>query len=285
MEIKTFFHQDSFTFSYVVYDKSSKDAILIDPVLDYDAGSSSISYEFADDLINFILGEGLSLHWILETHIHADHISSSQYIKNKFSNAKVGISSGVVQVQETFKSTYNFKEMKTDGSQFEQLFSDGQKLEAGSLKLEFIHTPGHTPSCMCILIEDSLFAGDSLFIPDFGTGRCDFPNGSASDLYDSIHKKLYQLPDSTKVFVGHDYQPGGRQLRYETSISESKRENIQLRTETTKKEFIEFRTSRDKLLKAPKLLLPSIQINMQAGLLPTPEDNRMSYLKIPISTV
>ncbi|MBT7609956.1 MAG: MBL fold metallo-hydrolase [Bacteriovoracaceae bacterium] len=282
MEVKTFFHQDTFTFSYIAYDKSSKDAVLIDPVMDYDPYSSKISYEFADELLNFIMKERLILHWIIETHIHADHITSSQYINNKFLNAKTAVSSGVLKVQDTFSHLYNLKEMKTDGSQFDRLFEDGETVDVGSLKLEFIHSPGHTPSCMCILIGDVLFSGDSLFIPDFGTGRCDFPDGSASDLYDTISKKLYTLPDSTKVYVGHDYQPGGRKLRYETSILESKRENVQLSAETKKEEFIEFRSSRDKLLKVPKLLFTSVQINIQAGLLPEPEDNRTSYLKIPI---
>jgi glyoxylase-like metal-dependent hydrolase (beta-lactamase superfamily II) len=283
MEVKVFFHQESYTFSYIVYDKASKDAVLIDPVMDYEQGSSTLSHVFANDLVNFIIKEGLTLHWILETHIHADHITASAYIKEKFSSAKTAISDGVKQVQETFSKLYNLKDMKVDGSQFDKLCSDNETLSAGSITLKFLHTPGHTPSCMSILILDMLFTGDSLFIPDFGTGRCDFPNGSANDLYHSVHNKLYTLPESTKVYVGHDYQPGGRSLRFETTILESKRENIQLRDETTEREFVEFRIARDRLLKAPKLLLPSIQVNIGAGVLPVPENNHTRYLKIPIN--
>jgi glyoxylase-like metal-dependent hydrolase (beta-lactamase superfamily II) len=283
MKIKFFFHQDTFSFSYIVYDQATKDAILIDPVLDYEQAASCIKYDYVKELADFILQEALLLHWIIETHIHADHISGAQYFKEKFSNSKIGISSKVVQVQKTFCSLYNLAEIATDGSQFDRLFEDGEIHVAGSLNLKFIHTPGHTPSCMSIHISNCLFVGDSLFIPDFGTGRCDFPDGSASELYSSVHDKIYQLPDQTRLFVGHDYQPGGRPLRWETSIAESKKENIQLCHETTKKDFIEFRTARDKSLNAPKLLLASLQININAGILPKVEDNDKRYLKIPLT--
>ena len=283
MEIKTFFHKDTYTFTHIVYDQLTKDAILIDPVLDYDPGSSSITYNYVMDLAAFIRKEALELHWIIESHVHADHLSGAQYLKENFSTSKIGVSNGVLKVQKTFCALYNLKELATDGSQFDRLFEDGEIVEAGSLALKFIHTPGHTPACMSTLISDSLFVGDSLFIPDFGTGRCDFPDGSASDLYHSIHEKIYTLPDETRIFVGHDYQPGGRPLRWETSVAESKKENIQLRQETTKEEFVEFRTTRDKQLNAPKLLLSSLQVNINAGLLPKPEGNQTRYLKIPLT--
>jgi glyoxylase-like metal-dependent hydrolase (beta-lactamase superfamily II) len=257
--------------------------VIIDPVLDYDKGSSRVGYQFADDLVNFLKAENLNLHYIIETHVHADHMSSAQYLKSKFPTAKTAISTKITTVQKTFSEIYNFTDLPTDGSQFDCLFSDGDEIKAGSLSLKVIHTPGHTPTCMSILIGDCLFTGDSLFIPDFGTGRCDFPNGSAEELFLSVSNKLYILPDDTRVFVGHDYQPNGRELRSETSISESKNDNIQLTALTTKDEFVEFRTERDKQLSAPALLLPSIQVNIQAGHLPKLETNGVRYLKIPIT--
>jgi len=283
MDIKTFYHQESSTFTHVVYNQQSKDAVIIDPVLDYDKASSMVGYQFADDLVDFLKAANLKLHYIIETHVHADHLSSAQYIKSKFPSAKTAISTKITIVQQTFSEIYNFTELSTDGSQFDCLFSDGDEIKAGSLSLKIIHTPGHTPTCMSILIEGCLFTGDSLFIPDFGTGRCDFPNGSAEELFLSVSNKLYTLPDDTRVFVGHDYQPNGRELRSETSILESKSENIQLTTSTSKDEFVAFRTQRDKLLSAPALLLPSIQVNIQAGHLPIPEANGVRYLKIPIT--
>jgi glyoxylase-like metal-dependent hydrolase (beta-lactamase superfamily II) len=283
MEIKTFYHQDSSAFTYIVYCQESKDAVVIDPALDYEKSSSEVGYQFADELVNFIKATALNLHYIIETHVHADHISSAQYLKSKFPSAKTAISTKITTVQETFSEIYNFTDLPTDGSQFDCLFSDDDVIKAGSLVLRMIHTPGHTPTCMCILVEDCLFTGDSLFIPDFGTGRCDFPNGSAEDLFLSVSTKLYSLPDDTRVFVGHDCRPNGRELRNETTILESKNDNIQLTALTSQDEFVKFRTERDKLLSTPELLLPSIQINIQAGQLPIPEANGVRYLKIPIT--
>ncbi|MFT5450792.1 MAG: glyoxylase-like metal-dependent hydrolase (beta-lactamase superfamily II) [Enterobacterales bacterium] len=283
MDIKTFYHKDSSAFTYIVYSQQSKDAVIIDPVLDYDKASSKVGYQFADDLVGFIKTANLNLHYIIETHIHADHLSSAQYIKSKFPHAKTAISTKITTVQKTFKEIYNFTDLLTDGSQFDCLLNDGEEVKAGSLNLKIIHTAGHTPTCMSILVEGCLFTGDSLFIPDFGTGRCDFPNGSAEELFLSVSNKLYTLPDETRVFVGHDYQPNGRELRHETSILESKNENIQLTTSTSKDEFVAFRTARDKQLSTPALLLPSIQVNIQAGHLPIPESNGVRYLKIPIT--
>ncbi|PCJ50693.1 MAG: MBL fold metallo-hydrolase [Gammaproteobacteria bacterium] len=283
MEIKTFYHKDTNTFSYIVYEPTTKDAVIFDCVLDYHKASSTISYDSVEEVIDFLQQQQLVLHYIIESHIHADHLSAAQYLKSKYPLAKTAVSTQITLVQETFSKIYNFADMSVDGSQFDSLFADGDIIEAGKLTLNIMHTPGHTPTCMSVLIEDCLFTGDSLFIPDFGTGRCDFPNGSAEQLYSSVSEKLYTLPDKTRVFVGHDYQPGGRELRSETSILESKKHNIQLTEQTSREEFVDFRTARDKLLSAPTLLLPSIQINMQAGLLPIAEDNEVSYLKIPLS--
>jgi len=185
-------------------------------------------------------------------------------------------------VQEVFKGLFNEKSLKTDGSQFDRLIKDGEEFNAGSIKIKGINTPGHTPACMSFLIEDMLFSGDALFIEDFGTGRCDFPGGSADDCYTSVHDKLYSLPDETRVFVGHDYQPNGRELRYETTIGASKKENISINESTSRKDYIDFRTQRDSTLEAPALLLQSVQVNVNAGIFPPAEDNGVSYLKIPL---
>jgi glyoxylase-like metal-dependent hydrolase (beta-lactamase superfamily II) len=283
MKIETHFHQDSFTFTYIVYDENTKDTVIIDPVLDYYPNSSSWSTEAIDKIQSFLDENGLNLRLILDTHAHADHLSGAQELKKRYPDAPYGIGKEITQVQETFKDIYNLKNLKTDGSQFDMLFEDGQLMEAGSLSFKVLHTPGHTPACYCYLIEDCLFTGDALFMPDFGTGRCDFPKGSAEDLYETIHEKLYSLPDETRVFVGHDYRPGGRELKYETSIGESKVHNKQLKAGTSREEFIEFRKERDASLDAPRLLLPSIQVNIDGAKFPELEDNGSRYLKIPLS--
>ena len=283
MKVRSFFHQDTYTFSYVIYDEKSKDAVIIDPVLDFDYASSTYDDYSTKELIEFIESNGLKIHFILETHVHADHMTSSQILKKKYPHAKLGISQHIVKVQETCKMIFNLESFKADGSQFDLLLKEGEVLIAGALSIECIETPGHTPACISYKIENSLFTGDSLFMPDFGTGRCDFPLGSAEVLYNSIFNKIYKLSDDIKVFVGHDYQPGGRELRHQTTIKESKEENIHIRENTTRDEFVKFRNSRDKLLKAPKLLLPSIQINMDAGHMPPLEENGFHYLKIPLN--
>jgi len=281
MKIEAQFHQDSFTLTYIVYDETTKDAVVIDPVLDYSPNSSTWATEAVDKIQGFVEKEGLNLKLILDTHAHADHLSGAQELKKRFPEAPYGIGKEIIQVQEVFKGIYNLKSLKTDGSQFDKLFGDGETVKAGSLEFKVIHTPGHTPACYSYLIEDCLFTGDALFMPDFGTGRCDFPKGSAADLYETIHEKLYSLPDETRVFVGHDYQPGGRELKYETSIGESKSKNKQLTAGTSREEFIKFRSERDAVLDAPRLLLPSIQVNIDGARFPSPEDNGTMYLKIP----
>ena len=217
-----------------------------------------------------------------KTHAHADHLSSSQIYKEDFPEVKVAVGENIREVQETFKGIYNLGNLAVDGSQFDQLLKEGEVIEAGTIKFKVINTPGHTPACVSYLVDDALFTGDAIFMPDYGTGRCDFPGGDAKQLYNSISRKLYELPDSTRVFVGHDYLPNGRELKYESTIGEQKASNIHLTGDTTEEQFVEMREGRDKTLKAPRLLFPSIQVNVQAGSLPDEESNGMSYLKIPL---
>lgn len=281
--VETFYDEATFTLTYVVYDSSSKDAVIIDPVLNYDPAGSVTSTESADTVITFIEKNALNVHYLLETHAHADHLSGSPYLKEKWPAAKIAIDQRITKVQEVFKGVFNLPQnFSTNGSQFDQLLTANETYQAGSIAFKVLPTPGHTPACSSFLIEDMVFTGDALFMPDFGTGRCDFPAGDADVLYDSITNVLYQLPDDTKVFVGHDYQPGGRDLKYETTIGESKEANVHLRTNTRREDFVEFRRNRDKGLAAPKLLLPSVQVNINAGRLPEPEENGVSYLKIPV---
>jgi glyoxylase-like metal-dependent hydrolase (beta-lactamase superfamily II) len=283
MQIETFYHPPTFTLTYVVFDPSTKDAVVIDPVLDYTTLGSNTNTTSARYVLDFIRSRDLKLHYILETHAHADHLSGSQFLKRE-TGAAVAISENIKVVQETFKQVFNLAaDFPTDGSQFDQLLKDGQTVKAGSLSIDVINTPGHTPACVTFKIEDALFTGDALFMPDFGTGRCDFPRGSAEDLYDSIMNKLYSLPDDTRVFVGHDYQPGGRALAYETTIGESKKSNKQLRGDMSKADFVKFRTERDKTLSAPVLLFQSVQINIDAGRMPKPAGNEQRYLHVPIN--
>jgi len=281
--VKEFFDSATWTLTYVVYDSATKDAVILDPVWDYDQASSKMSTESANQVLQFVESNQLKVHYILETHAHADHISGSQYLKQKLPGSKIGIGAKITDVQKVFKKVFNLDpEFKTDGSQFDLLLEEGKTLKAGTLNIETIYTPGHTPACSSYVIGDSVFTGDALFMPDYGTGRCDFPSGSASDLYVSVHEKLYKLPDHFRVFVGHDYQPNDRALAFESTIGEEKQKNIQLNIETTKNQFVEFRNSRDKTLAAPRLLFPSVQVNIDAGHLPNAEENGSRYLKIPI---
>lgn len=282
MQIHTLYDPATFTLTYVVYDENTKDAIVIDPVLDYDPQSSKISTENIEKLVDFVKKNNLNLHAGLETHAHADHLSGSIELKKFFPDLKIVIGKDIQKVQEVFKDIFNFKNLQTNGSQFDKLVKDGETFNFGSIHIETIATPGHTPACVTYKIDDAVFTGDALFMPDYGTGRCDFPAGSASDLYDSI-QKLYALDDKTRVFVGHDYQPGGRELAFETTIAQSKEQNIQLSANTTKDEFVSFRTKRDATLNAPRLLFQSVQVNINAGKLPAIEDNGLSYLKMPVN--
>ncbi len=281
--VKEFFDQATWTLTYVVYDDVSRDAVVIDPVWDYDPAASRLSTASAEEVAAFVKGQRLKVHYILETHAHADHVSGSQILKGFYPEAKVGIGTHITEVQKVFKGVFDLDaSFPTDGSQFDILLEENKVLKAGTLEIRTIFTPGHTPACASYLIGDAVFTGDALFMPDYGTGRCDFPAGSAAVLYESVHEKLYSLPDHSKVFVGHDYLPGGRKLQFQSTIGQEKAQNIQLNAKTTREEFVHFRSTRDRSLAAPKLLLPSVQINIDAGHLPKPAANGIPYLKIPI---
>ena len=283
MEIQTFFDERTYTFSYVVWDAETRDAVLIDPVLDYEPVGSKIWTESVDEALAFIRKNALTLHFVLETHAHADHLSGSQVVKDHYPKAQTAIGEHITNVQRVFKDVFDLPDdFPTDGRQFDRLLRDGEAVTAGSLFFEVIATPGHTPACVSYLFDDAVFTGDAIFMPDMGTGRCDFPAGSAEDLYESI-QRLYALPDETRVFVGHDYRPNGRELANETTIGAQKAGNIQLKAGTSREEFVAFRTKRDASLDAPRLLFQSVQVNVDAGALPTPAGNDRRYLRIPIN--
>jgi glyoxylase-like metal-dependent hydrolase (beta-lactamase superfamily II) len=283
-QIKEFFDKNTWTLTYIVWDESTRDAIVIDPVMDYDPATSKTTEDSANVVMEFLRSKELKLHYILETHAHADHLSGSQIIKREFPQARIAIGEKITKVQEIFKSVFDLPEnFKTDGSQFDRLLKDGEEFSAGSIKIKTLFTPGHTPACASYYIDENIFVGDALFMPDYGTGRCDFPAGSAEDLYKSVHGRLYALPDTTKVYTGHDYMPNGRSLKFMSTILEEKKNNIQLKEQTSSEEFVHFRKERDRSLDAPKLLLPSVQVNIDAGHLPAVSPNGKRYLRIPIN--
>lgn len=285
MKIIHLFDEETFTLTYIVYDETSKDAVIIDPVLDFDPAGGAITTTSFEKLLRKVKESGANVKMILETHAHADHLSSSQILKKQFPDAVLAIGENIRIVQKTFKSLFNLGDgFKTDGSQFDRLLKDGETVSAGSLQFKVIFTPGHTPACSSYVFGHAVFTGDTLFMPDYGTGRCDFPAGCAQDMYHSIHEKLYHLPEQTEVYVGHDYLPDGRSLAFMSTIKEEKEKNIQLKQSTTEDEFVKMRQSRDKTLSAPRLLFPSVQVNISAGELPEAEDNGKIYLKIPVKT-
>jgi glyoxylase-like metal-dependent hydrolase (beta-lactamase superfamily II) len=282
MHVEPFFDPPTSTLTYVVHDEATGDAVLIDPVLEYDPLGSRTSTNSVECVARYVRSKNLRLHYVLETHAHADHLSGSQYFRRRF-EAKLAIGAGITEVQQTFKRVFDLPDtFAVDGSQFDRLIDDGEALQAGSLRIEAIATPGHTPACLSYRIGDAVFTGDALFLEDFGTGRCDFPRGDAEALYHSVHDKLYALPDETRVFVGHDYQPGGRPLRWETTIGKQKAENLQLRSSTPKEEFVAFRRQRDAALPPPRLLFESVQVNIDAGKLPPRNANGVRHLRIPL---
>jgi len=281
MNITHFFDPASCTLSYLVYDADTKDAVVIDPVLDFDPSAVRVSDVSVRRIADTVRELGLHVHYIIDTHAHADHLSGQDALK-ELVGGKTAIGGQITVVQDAFKGIFNFDEgFPTDGRQWDTLMTDGEPLKAGSLTIEPIHSPGHTPACYTYKVDDALFTGDVLFMPDFGTGRCDFPGGSAEDLYESI-QRLYAMPDATRVFVGHDYQPGGRALRYETTIGEQKVSNKHLKATDTKSAFVAFRTARDKTLRPPHLIFQSLQVNAQAGVLPDPDSNGLRYLRLPM---
>lgn len=284
LTIEPFYDPRTFTLTYVVADPMTRDAVIIDPVLDYDPAAGATWTESVDRVTAHVRQRGLRVHYVLETHAHADHLSGSQLLRRRL-EAAVAIGERIREVQATFQTFLDLPaSFATDGSQFDRLLADGERLMAGSVAIEVIATPGHTPACVSYRIGDAVFTGDALFIEDYGTGRCDFPRGSASALYDSI-QRLYALPDETRVFVGHDYQPGGRAVRWETSIGASRAQNLQLGGRTTREEFIALRIARDATLAAPRLLFPSVQVNLDAGRLPAPHANGHRYLVIPLNVL
>lgn len=282
VQVRAFYDPATHTLTYVVSDPATRDAVVIDPVLDFDPLKSETRTDSVEAIADFLKERRLELHYVLETHAHADHLSGSQFLKRRF-GAKVAIGRRIDQVQRTFQRIFDRTDLATDGSQFDVLLEDGQVLRAGSLEVEVLATPGHTPACVTYKIGDAVFTGDALFVEDYGTGRCDFPEGSAQALYHSVHDKLYALPDDTRVFVGHDYQPGGRELRWETTIGRSKAENVQLKASTSLEEFVKLRRERDATLAPPLLLYPSVQINIDAGRLPPPHANGTRYLVLPLN--
>ncbi|MGV0885753.1 MBL fold metallo-hydrolase [Acinetobacter venetianus] len=282
-QVKAFFDENTNTFSYVVSDPQTLQCAIIDSVLDYDPASASTSTHSADHIIKFIQENQLKTEWILETHVHADHLTASQYLKSQL-GGKIAMSEKISIVQETFSAIYNI-DIKTLNSHqtFDYLFKDHEHFKIGDLDAYNIPTPGHTPACLSYVIGDAVFVGDTLFMPDYGTARCDFPKGSADILFESVHK-LYQLPDQMRVFLCHDYKPIGRnEYQYETSIAAQKQTNIHLNLNTQKQDFVRMRNARDATLSMPKLILPSIQINMDAGRFPEPEPNGIRYLKLPFN--
>ena len=280
--VTKFFEEDSNTFSYVAQDPASKACAVIDSALNFDYASGTISYTCADEMIDFIESKGLQLEWLIETHVHADHLSAAPYIQKKL-GGKLGIGEHISTVQETFGKVFNEgADFQRDGSQFDHLFVDGETYMLGELSCTAMHTPGHTPACMTHILGDAAFVGDTLFMPDAGTARCDFPGGSAEVLYASV-QRILSLPEETRVFMCHDYGPNGRELRYETTVAEEKRANIHVGEGIAQEAFVKMREERDETLDMPRLILPSLQVNMKAGHLPAPESNGLAYLKIPLN--
>lgn len=283
-EVEAFFDAATFTVTYVVSDPATRRAAIIDPVLDFDAASGRTSTTSADQVVAYVDKNGLTIDWILETHVHADHISGTPYLKERF-GGQTAIGRGVTAVQSTFKSVFNLADLATDGSQFDHLFDDGDTFEIGNISGRVIATPGHTPACVTYVIGDTAYVGDTLFMPDFGTARTDFPGGSAAQLYDSI-QKIFALPGNTRLFMCHDYKaPGRDEFAWETTVAAQRDGNIHINKSVSEKAFVETRESRDRQLGMPKLLLPAIQVNIRAGRLPDPESNDIRYLKIPIDAV
>lgn len=282
MKIQSFFDARTSTLTYVPYSEAERIGIVIDSVLDFDAASGATSTESADRVARFIDEQRIEVPFVLDTHAHADHLSAMPYFKQRF-GCRTVIGAHIVEVQRVFRDLFNLGDsLPTDGRQFDLLLHDGEVLEIGTHELKALHTPGHTPACMSYLIEDCLFVGDTLFQPDYGTARCDFPGGSPEQLYASIQKLFQSLPGETRVFTCHDYQPGDRELEFESTLLEHKQSNVQLSASTTQEEFTAFRRKRDATLGMPDLILPAIQVNIRAGEFPAPEANGVSYLKLPL---
>lgn len=282
--VTTFFDEATNTATHVVEDTESRQCAVIDSVLDFDAASGRTSTKSADAIVGFVEARRLSVQWILETHVHADHLTAAPYVKDKLGGT-IAIGVGVKKVQTVFGGIFHLQDFHADGRQFDRLFSDKDTFEIGELSGFAIHTPGHTPACSTYVIGDTGFVGDTLFMPDSGTARCDFPGGDAATLYESI-LRILALPADTRLFICHDYKaPNRDEYAWETTVAEQRDENIHVHNGVSKDDFVAFRTKRDATLSMPKLLLPSLQINIRAGRFPTPEDNDISYLKLPLDAL
>lgn len=282
--IKGFFDDQTSTISYVVHDNIEKKCAVIDSVLDFDYSSGDIDYVNADKIISYVDQNKLNVEWLIETHVHADHLSASPYIQKKL-GGKIGISEKISDIQNIFGKTFNAgTEFQRDGSQFDKLFKDNDEYKIGNINCKVINTPGHTPACTAHVIGNSIFVGDTLFMPDLGSARADFPGGDARQLYRSI-QKILSYPDETRIFVCHDYPPSSREVKWSTTVGEQKENNIHVKTSILEDDFVKIREARDKTLNMPKLIIPSIQVNMRAGNLPPPEDNGSVYIKVPINSI
>ncbi len=280
-KIHTWFHEASNTACHCIIDPATKHCAVVDSVLDFDYAAACTHTEFADAIVAYIKAEGLTLDWLLETHAHADHISAAPYIKRQL-GGKIGIGEHIKDVQKVFGELFHDPSIPRDGNPFDKLFADEEAFAIGQLQAYAMHTPGHTPACIVYVVGDSAFVGDTLFMPDYGTARCDFPGGDAHILYRSVHK-IFALPPQTKLYMCHDYMPGGREPRWVCTVQEQREGNVQIHEGVREDDFVAFRKQRDAKLSAPALILPSVQVNVRAGDMPPPESNGVSYLKIPIN--
>ncbi|UAB89675.1 MBL fold metallo-hydrolase [Ruegeria sp. SCSIO 43209] len=281
--VKAFFDPQTFTVSYVVQEPQGQACAIIDSVLDFDHASGRTDTSSADQIVDYVTAQGLKVEWILESHVHADHLSAAPYLQEKL-GGQIGIGENIVVVQDTFGKVFNEgTEFQRDGSQFDALFAEGSSFHIGQMRGDVLHTPGHTPACMTYVIGDAAFVGDTLFMPDFGTARCDFPGGSSADLYASI-QKILSLPDETRIFVGHDYKaPGRDEYAWETTVGEQKALNVHIGQGRSVEEFVEMRDARDATLAMPRLILPSLQVNMRAGQMPPADEQGDVFMKIPVN--
>ncbi len=281
-EVKGFFDPATNTISYVVKDPASNACAIVDSVMDIDYAAGRITYDHADEIIAHVRDHGLKVEWLIETHVHADHLSAAPYIQRQL-GGKIGIGRNITVVQDTFGKVFNEgTEFQRDGSQFDRLFDDGDVYQIGAMTCTAMHTPGHTPACMTHVMGDAAFVGDTLFMPDGGSARADFPGGDAGQLYDSIQKVL-SLPDETRLFMCHDYGPNGRDIRWETTVADEREHNIHVGNGTSREAFVAMRTARDATLAMPKLIIPSLQVNMRGGDLPAPDEKGQRFLKVPIN--
>jgi len=282
--VKGFFDPDTWTVTYVVYEKPTSSCIIIDSVLSYDPKSGRTHTKIADDVIAFVKKNELKTEWILETHAHADHVTAAPYLRSEL-GGKVAIGDHISVVQSVFKGIFNLeKSFPVDGSQFDRLLKDVEEIHFGNLSFKALFVPGHTPACMAYQVGDAIFVGDTMFMPDVGTARCDFPGGDAHVLYQSM-KKILSFPPQTRLFMCHDYPPNGRPVQFETTVADEKKFNIHMHDGITEEQFIEMRTKRDATLEMPVLILPAIQVNIRAGEFPAKESNGIAYLKIPLNAV